>query len=80
MRLFWVKQSLLLLTLICCAFAKDPYAALGLKRGASDDEIKRAYRKLALKYHPDKQAKGDERSKAKAQALFIEVRNCQIFV
>jgi curved DNA-binding protein CbpA len=74
MRVLWVKQCLLLLTLLCCALAKDPYAALGLKKGASDEEIKRAYRKLALRYHPDKQAKWDERSKAKAQALFIEVR------
>lgn len=31
----------------------DPYAALGLAAGASLDEIKKAYRKLAKKYHPD---------------------------
>ena len=32
---------------------QDPYRVLGLEPGASDEEVKRAYRALAKKYHPD---------------------------
>ena len=31
----------------------DPYKVLGLEPGASDEEVKQAYRRLAKKYHPD---------------------------
>ena len=37
----------------------DYYATLGLNKGASDEEIKKAYRKLAMKHHPDRG--GDEK-------------------
>lgn len=46
---------------------KDLYEILGLGRGASSSEIKKAYRQLSLKYHPDKNPSED------AAARFAEV-------
>ncbi len=49
---------------------KDYYASLGLARGASDGDIKQAYRRLARKYHPDvsKEPDAEERFKEIAEA------------
>ena len=43
----------------------DPYAILGVDKSASQEDIKRAYREIARKYHPDKNP-GD----AEAQRIF----------
>lgn len=46
----------------------DPYQILGVDRNASDEEIKRAYRKLAKQYHPDVNP-GDEYAAAKMKEI-----------
>src|SRR5437773_11210091 len=47
---------------------RDYYEVLGIDRGAHDDEIKRAYRKLAVKFHPDKNP-GDPQAEEKFKEL-----------
>ena len=54
--------------------AKNYYKTLGISSSASKSEIKRAYRRLAMKYHPDKN------SSEHAQKLFIEINEAYAFL
>ena len=63
---------LLLISLSLQSDKKDYYKLLGVSRDASDKEIKKAFRRLAMKYHPDKNP--DEGAKAK----FEEIANGDI--
>ena len=45
--------------------AKDYYKVLGIEKGASKEEIKRAFRKMARKYHPDLNKDSDASEKFK---------------
>ncbi len=53
---------------------KDPYAVLGVDRSASGEEVRRAYRQLAAKYHPDKVSHLGEEFRVLAAKRFKEIK------
>ncbi len=52
---------------------KDYYRVLGIEKGASDEEIKKAYRKQALRFHPDKNKSAGAEDKFKEIAEAYDV-------
>jgi len=68
-----LSQLLVLLLALCALLAEaaagdlDYWKILGLRRGASEADIKKSYRKLSKKFHPDKNKSED------AEQRFVEV-------
>ena len=61
--------------------SKDPYEVLGVSRNASDDEIKRAYRRLAKQYHPDMHPNDPVAAKKmnEINAAYEQIKNCLLY-
>ena len=52
------------------SYNKDPYKVLGINSNASDDDVRKAYRKMAMKYHPDRVAgMGEEMQRNAAEQM-----------
>lgn len=49
---------------------QQAYTTLGISPNATDDEVKKAYRKMAMEYHPDKQVNASEQDKQTAAEKF----------
>ncbi len=54
-------------------FGKDPYKVLGISKDATDDEVKKAYRRMAMKYHPDRVAGMSEEMQRNAAEQMKEI-------
>mmetsp|Transcript_32811 Transcript_32811/g.49468 ORF Transcript_32811/g.49468 Transcript_32811/m.49468 type:complete len:372 (+) Transcript_32811:179-1294(+) len=79
----WKIHSLLYMLLLATLFVRveagrsnsfNPYSVLGLSEEASQQEIKRNYKKLCLKYHPDKNVQKTPREKKRCEELFKQVQ------
>ena len=69
-----ISISIILIILVCLLnCGEDYYKLWGVSRGASKGEIRRAFKKLSLKYHPDKNK--NKKNPEKAKEMFIKIAN-----
>jgi len=54
---------------------KDYYKILGVEKTAASHDIKQAFRKLAMKYHPDKVKTTDEKEKQKIHEMYLDINS-----
>jgi len=62
------------------SYYKDPYKVLGIDSTASDDEVKKAYRKMAMKYHPDRVAGMSEEIQRNAAEQMKEINEAYEYI
>lgn len=78
MRRQWrlVLCLLLLISLTVCTAAPsfNPYSTLGVSKDATSDEIRRNYRKLCLKFHPDKNVQKSVKERKKCEETFKKIQ------
>ena len=68
-----ISTILLLLLIAFSLCGEDYYRLLGVRRDASKAEIRRAFKKLSLQYHPDKNK--NKKNPEKAKEMFIKIAN-----
>ena len=59
----YISKKIIFLIIIKLILTEDYYRILGLSRNASKKDIRRAFKKLSLKYHPDKNKDNPELAK-----------------
>lgn len=73
MKVHYIILATLVAEMVDICLAKDYYKSLGVSKTATDKEIKKAFRKLALKYHPDKNKEKGAEDKFREIAEAYEV-------
>jgi DnaJ-class molecular chaperone len=71
---------LLLLTCVCGSGKDDPYRILGVKRNAPQEDIRRRYRELCLRYHPDKNVHRSSDEQRQCVSTFKQLQNANSLI